>query len=68
MVYLLSEVQTFLGEVLSHSQHPLLTSEETNLLDSCFQVRFQEQAPTGLGLGRVTFNEKETSEDQFHHL
>ena len=39
-------MQIFLGEALSCSEQPLLTSEKMNLLGSYFQVRFQGYAPT----------------------
>lgn len=67
-VYLLSEMQMFPGEVLPHSQQPLVTPEKMNLLHSHFQVSLQEQAPTGVGLRMMNFDKKETSEVQFYYL
>lgn len=62
-------MQIFLREVLSHSEQPLLTPpEKMSLLGSYLQVRFQEQAPRGMGLRIVNFGKKQSFKAQFYHL
>ena len=61
-------MQIFLREVLSHSEQPLLTPEKMNLLGSYLQVRFQEQAPRGMGLRIVNFGKKQSFRARFYHL